>query len=97
MGQIGISAQCQMRVDWKPFSDALDLQLTMPCVEIGVIGGGTSLPTQSAALRIIAKENLTREIIGSTLATVVLGSELSLLAAHAEGTLASSHSKLGRS
>jgi len=64
---------------------------------IGTIGGGTKLPAQQAALRILGLkgENKTlqlAEIIGSG----VLAAELSLLAALAENKLAQAHKTLGR-
>ncbi|KKQ96677.1 MAG: 3-hydroxy-3-methylglutaryl-coenzyme A reductase [Candidatus Levybacteria bacterium GW2011_GWB1_39_7] len=75
----------------------LYFSIYLPSLMVGTIGGGTKLPAQQAALRILGLkgENKTlqlAEIIGSG----VLAAELSLLAALAENKLAQAHKTLGR-
>jgi len=69
----------------------------MPAVEVGTVGGGTSLPCQSEALQMIGckgdgKAKKLAEIVAST----VLAGELSTLAAQAAGQLGQAHKALGR-
>lgn len=71
--------------------------LTMPNVNVGVVGGGTVLAQQTQARALIMPG---REITARQLAAVMAGAglagELSLLAALATNTLACAHDKLGR-
>jgi hydroxymethylglutaryl-CoA reductase (NADPH) len=69
----------------------------MPAVEVGTVGGGTSLPCQSEALRMLGcqgsgKARKFSEIVAAT----VLAGELSTLAAQAAGQLGQAHKALGR-
>ena len=69
----------------------------MPAVEVGTVGGGTSLPCQKEALEMIGckgdgKAKKFAEIVAST----VLAGELSTLAAQAAGQLGQAHKALGR-
>lgn len=69
----------------------------MPTVEVGTVGGGTRLPCQQEALRMIdclgdGKSRKLAEIVAAT----VLAGELSTLAAQAAGQLGSAHAALGR-
>lgn len=72
----------------------------LPDLPVGTVGGGTNLPAQKEALTILGVSggdngrNASKfaEIIGGA----VLAGEISLLASLAEGTLASSHQRLGR-
>jgi len=69
----------------------------MPAVEVGTVGGGTSLPCQKEALEMIGchgagKARKLSEIVAST----VLAGELSTLAAQAAGQLGQAHKALGR-
>ena len=69
----------------------------MPAVEVGTVGGGTALPCQGEALRMIGcsgagKARKLSEIVAST----VLAGELSTLAAQAAGQLGQAHKALGR-
>lgn len=75
----------------------LYISVRMPVVEVGTVGGGTSLPCQKEALSMIGcsgagKARKLSEIVAST----VLAGELSNLAAQAAGQLGSAHSALGR-
>lgn len=66
----------------------------LPDLVVGTVGGGTNLPTQTDAFKILnAKDVL--EYAGVLGATVLAG-ELSLIASLSEGSLAVAHKKLGR-
>ena len=80
----------------------LYISVTLPSLEIGTVGGGTVLPTQSEALSIMgvsgsgnppgSNSRKFAEIIAAT----VLAGELNLIAALATRELGKAHSKLGR-
>ncbi len=75
----------------------LYISVRLPALEIGTVGGGTTLPTQKEALGIMGcagngKALKFAEIIGS----VILSGELSTLAALSKGELAAAHAKLAR-
>lgn len=69
----------------------------LPNLMIGTVGGGTSLPTQKEALKIMGiKESGDTKKFAMIIAAAVLAGELSLLSSQAEGSLGSSHIALGR-
>lgn len=77
--------------------DDLFVSVTLPNILVGSVGGGTGLPTQSAALRLLG---LKGEGCGSALAEVVaalcLCGEISIVAAIAAGHFTRAHHKLAR-
>ncbi|KAL1541210.1 3-hydroxy-3-methylglutaryl-coenzyme A (HMG-CoA) reductase isozyme [Salvia divinorum] len=82
----------------------LHVSVTMPCIEVGTVGGGTQLASQSACLNLLGVKGANKEAPGSNarlLATIVTGSvlagELSLMSAIAAGQLVKSHMKYNRS
>nr|AGB06349.1 HMG-CoA reductase [Camellia sinensis] len=82
----------------------LHISVTMPSIEVGAVGGGTQLASQSACLNLLGVKGASRESPGSNsrlLATIVAGSvlagELSLMSAIAAGQLVKSHMKYNRS
>ncbi|KAG2706282.1 hypothetical protein I3760_05G096800 [Carya illinoinensis] len=82
----------------------LHVSVTMPSIEVGTVGGGTQLASQSACLNLLGVKGANREAAGSNarlLATIVAGSvlagELSLMSALAAGQLVRSHMKYNRS
>ncbi|KAK7316630.1 hypothetical protein RJT34_00242 [Clitoria ternatea] len=82
----------------------LHISVTMPSIEVGTVGGGTQLPSQSACLNLLGVKGASKDSPGSNsrlLATIVAGSvlagELSLLSAIAAGQLVKSHMKYNRS
>ncbi|KAK1400291.1 3-hydroxy-3-methylglutaryl coenzyme A reductase [Heracleum sosnowskyi] len=82
----------------------LHVSVTMPCIEVGTVGGGTQLASQSACLNLLGVKGANRESPGSNsrlLATIIAGSvlagELSLMSAIAAGQLVKSHMKYNRS
>ena len=75
----------------------LYISVRMPAVEVGTVGGGTRLPTQSEALSIIGclgdeKAKKLAEIVAVT----VLAGELSTISAQTAGHLGKAHQELGR-
>nr|XP_043630822.1 3-hydroxy-3-methylglutaryl coenzyme A reductase 1-like [Erigeron canadensis] len=82
----------------------LHVSVTMPSIEVGTVGGGTQLASQSACLNLLGVKGGNKESPGSNarlLATVVAGSvlagELSLMSAISAGQLVKSHMKYNRS
>ncbi|CAI0407318.1 unnamed protein product [Linum tenue] len=82
----------------------LHVSVTMPCIEVGTVGGGTQLASQAACLNLLGVKGACYEAPGANarrLATVVAGSvlagELSLMSALAAGQLVKSHMKYNRS
>ncbi|KAF3440906.1 hypothetical protein FNV43_RR19192 [Rhamnella rubrinervis] len=90
----------------EPVNDGKDLHIsvTMPSIEVGTVGGGTQLASQSACLNLLGVKGANKDSPGSNsrlLATIVAGSvlagELSLMSALAAGQLVKSHMKYNRS
>nr|ADJ18178.1 3-hydroxy-3-methylglutaryl coenzyme A reductase [Eucalyptus grandis x Eucalyptus urophylla] len=82
----------------------LHVSVTMPSIEVGTVGGGTQLASQSACLNLLGVKGANKELAGANsrlLATVVSGAvlaaELSLMSAIAAGQLVKSHMKYNRS
>lgn len=82
----------------------LHVSVTMPSIEVGTIGGGTQLASQSACLDLLGVKGASTESPGANarlLATIVAGTvlagELSLMSALAAGHLVRSHMKYNRS
>nr|A0A0A1C930.1 RecName: Full=3-hydroxy-3-methylglutaryl coenzyme A reductase 2-A; Short=HMG-CoA reductase 2; Short=Hydroxymethylglutaryl-CoA reductase; Short=PgHMGR2 [Panax ginseng]AIX87980.1 3-hydroxy-3-methylglutaryl coenzyme A reductase [Panax ginseng] len=82
----------------------LHISVTMPSIEVGTVGGGTQLASQSACLNLLGVKGASKESPGSNsrlLASIVAGSvlagELSLMSALAAGQLVKSHMKYNRS
>ncbi|XP_051132751.1 3-hydroxy-3-methylglutaryl-coenzyme A reductase 1-like [Andrographis paniculata] len=81
----------------------LHISVTMPSIEVGTVGGGTQLPSQSACLNLLGVKGASKEVPGSNsrlLATIVAGTvlagELSLMSAISAGQLVNSHMKFNR-
>ncbi|XP_058767668.1 3-hydroxy-3-methylglutaryl-coenzyme A reductase 3-like [Vicia villosa] len=82
----------------------LHISVTMPSIEVGTVGGGTQLASQSACLNLLGVKGASKDSPGANsrlLATIVAGSvlagELSLMSAIAAGQLVKSHMKYNRS
>ncbi|KAL8249005.1 hypothetical protein R6Q59_005873 [Mikania micrantha] len=82
----------------------LHVSVTMPSIEVGTIGGGTQLASQSACLNLLGVKGANKESAGSNarqlakvVAASVLAGELSLMSAIAAGQLVKSHMKYNRS
>ncbi len=80
----------------------LYITVTLTSLEVGTVGGGTRLPCQREALRILGCEGggnppgTNAKKLAEIIASAVLCGELSLLAALASGDLARAHLLLGR-
>lgn len=79
------------------------MTVTMPSVEVGTVGGGTSLPAQGACLDMLGvrgsssvRPGAHAEQLARVVAAAVLAGELSLMSALTTNDLLSSHMKLNR-
>lgn len=87
-------------------NDGKDLyvSVTMPCMEVGTVGGGTALAPQAAMLDLLGvrgvspagAEQSNSAKLARIIASTVLAGELSLMSALSSGHLISSHLKLNR-
>lgn len=82
----------------------LYITCTMPCLEVGTVGGGTVLSAQRACLKMLGCQGANMENPGdnarrlaSIVCATVMAGELSLLAAQSAGHLVKSHMALNRS
>ncbi|CAM8915964.1 unnamed protein product [Rhodiola kirilowii] len=82
----------------------IHVSVTMPSIEVGTVGGGTQLASQSACLNLLGVKGANAESPGansrqlaSIVAGAVLAGELSLMSAIAAGQLVKSHMKYNRS
>lgn len=82
----------------------LHISVTMPSIEVGTVGGGTQLASQSACLDLLGIKGANMEFPGANarrlaaiVAGAVLAGELSLMSALAAGQLVNSHMKYNRS
>ncbi|MDR2846183.1 MAG: hydroxymethylglutaryl-CoA reductase (NADPH) [Candidatus Methanoplasma sp.] len=75
----------------------LYVAVRMPSVEVGTVGGGTRLPCQSEALKMMGclGDGGARKF-SEIIATTVLAGELSTIAAQTAGHLGKAHKELGR-
>lgn len=80
----------------------LYVSIYLPSLEIGTVGGGTHLPTQSECLKLLRcfdqtdQPGFNSKKLGEIIAAAVLAGEVSLLSALASGHLAKAHERLGR-
>jgi hydroxymethylglutaryl-CoA reductase (NADPH) len=76
--------------------------LTLASLEVGTVGGGTKLPTQSEALDVVGVRGggdppgANADALAEVIAAGALAGELSLMGALAASHLASAHEELGR-
>lgn len=90
-GSMGITVS-----DILPNGD-LYVSVYLPALMIGTVGGGTSLPTQQEALRLLGvtgQGKIAR--FSDIIAGAVLAGEISLLASLSQGSLGDAHKRLGR-
>jgi len=101
--QVVDSSMCMTLME--PINDGADLHVscTMPCIEVGTIGGGTHLGPQSACLSMLnvqgsdsTQPGLNAASLARIVCAAVLAGETSLMAALASGDLIKSHMKLNR-
>nr|QEV81806.1 Hydroxymethylglutaryl-CoA reductase [Prunella vulgaris] len=98
------SSHCITMMEAVNDGNDLHVSVTMPSIEVGTVGGGTQLASQSACLNLLGVKGANKESPGSNsqlLAAIVAGSvlagELSLMSAIAAGQLVKSHMKYNRS
>ncbi|KAL2529771.1 hydroxy methylglutaryl CoA reductase 1 [Forsythia ovata] len=98
------SSHCITMMEAVNNGNDLHISVTMPSIEVGTVGGGTQLASQSACLNLLGVKGANKESPGSNsqlLASIVAGSvlagELSLMSAIAAGQLVKSHMKYNRS
>ncbi|MDO8573741.1 MAG: hydroxymethylglutaryl-CoA reductase [Candidatus Daviesbacteria bacterium] len=72
----------------------LYFSIYLPSLIVGTVGGGTNLPTQQEALKIMQAEGA--EEFATVVGGAVLAGELSLIASLSEGSLVKAHQTLGR-
>ncbi len=72
----------------------LYMNVVLPDLMVGTVGGGTGLATQKEALSIVGAK--TSQEFAEVVAGAVLAGEISLLASLSEGTLARAHERYGR-
>lgn len=81
----------------KATNKGLRVTLTLPNLVIGTVGGGTHLPKQSEALRIMGCQGAEKvQRFAKLIAGFAMGLELSTFSAMVSGEFAKSHEKLGR-
>ncbi|KAM3172634.1 hypothetical protein ACTXT7_014133 [Hymenolepis weldensis] len=94
--QVVDSSACMTQLEAEP-DGSLYVSVTMPCIEVGTVGGGTRLQAQRGCLEMLdlqverPAEHLARLIAG-----MVLAGEISLLAALATNDLVQAHMRLNR-
>ncbi|XP_039660388.1 3-hydroxy-3-methylglutaryl-CoA reductase a [Perca fluviatilis] len=87
-----------------PTGEDLYISCTMPSIELGTVGGGTSLPPQQACLQMLGVQGASQDCPGENarqlarvVCATVLAGELSLMAALSAGHLVKSHMTHNRS
>lgn len=97
------SSQCITMMEPTNGGRDLHVSVTMPSIEVGTIGGGTQLASQSACLNLLGVKGPSMDSPGANaqclariIAGAVLAGELSLMSALAAGHLVKSHMKYNR-
>lgn len=97
------SSHCTTLIEYADNQKDLYISVTMPCIEVGTIGGGTHLPAQSANLGLLGVKGSQQTNPGENacqlakiISSGVLAGELSLMAALSNNTLITAHMKLNR-
>ncbi|KJH47649.1 Hydroxymethylglutaryl-coenzyme A reductase [Dictyocaulus viviparus] len=100
--QVVSSSMCSTRMEATPKGD-LYVSCTMPCIEVGTVGGGTILRPQNECLQMLSCAGPSASVSGlhacrlaEIICSAVLAGELSLMAALVTDQLVSSHMKLNR-
>eukprot|EP00526_Cylindrotheca_closterium_P004866 CAMPEP_0113648764 /NCGR_PEP_ID=MMETSP0017_2-20120614/25888_1 /TAXON_ID=2856 /ORGANISM="Cylindrotheca closterium" /LENGTH=629 /DNA_ID=CAMNT_0000561049 /DNA_START=314 /DNA_END=2203 /DNA_ORIENTATION=+ /assembly_acc=CAM_ASM_000147 len=97
------SANCITLMEQVEETGDLWISCTMPSIEVGTVGGGTTLPAQAACLEILGCKGGSRENPGKNaqklalvVAAATMAGELSLMSALAANTLVQAHMKHNR-
>ncbi len=96
--------ESSMGFTWAEINENGDLYftITLPSLEVGTVGGGTRLPTQQEALKILGvagpgdPPGINALKFAEIVAGAVLAGELNLIIAFARNELARAHERLGR-
>lgn len=104
--QVVESSNCITSIEEDRASGSVIASCSMPSLEVGTIGGGTRLRSQSACLGMLdvkgASDSAGRALgenanrLARLICSTVLAAELSLLSSLSDGTLVESHVKLNR-
>ncbi|CAB3401760.1 unnamed protein product [Caenorhabditis bovis] len=100
--QVVSSSMCSTRMEVDDNGD-LYVSCTLPCVEVGTVGGGTVLGPQGECLKLLnclgssPIYGRNGDTLAEVIAGTVLAAEISLMAALVTDDLVSSHMKLNRS
>lgn len=99
--QVVSSSSCLTFMEPSNNGQDLYISCTMPCLEVGVVGGGTMLSAQRSCIDMLGLDS--EEPIGQQagrlariIAATVLAGELSLLASLSEGSLVKAHQNHNR-
>ncbi|MDR5672544.1 Hydroxymethylglutaryl-CoA reductase [Halalkaliarchaeum sp. AArc-CO] len=98
----GANAITTARTRGEPGEADLYVSVSLASLEVGTVGGGTKLPTQSEALSLLGVSGggdppgTNADALAEAIAVGALAGELSLLAALASRHLSSAHAELGR-
>lgn len=85
------------QLSFEPDDKGFYVSLLMPCLVVGTIGGGTGLPAQSEALKMMGCQGPgTKARLAEIITGYCLALELSTMSAVIEGTFVKAHSELGR-
>jgi hydroxymethylglutaryl-CoA reductase (NADPH) len=100
LAQIGTSSYGIVNTCIKE-DNSIDIYLRMPCIEVGTIGGGTTLDVQKQCINIMGIDNTlppseNANMLASIFASLCLIGEISLLSSLANNTLVDGHMKLNR-
>ncbi|KAI9029367.1 hydroxymethylglutaryl-coenzyme A reductase-domain-containing protein [Hyaloraphidium curvatum] len=97
------SSQCITLMEAVNDGQDLHVSCSMPCIEVGTVGGGTVLPPQASCLELLGVRGPHPERPGANaaqlariIAATVMAGELSLCSALAAGHLVKSHMALNR-
>jgi len=96
------SSNCITLMESTNSGSDLHISVTMPSFEVGTIGGGTHLPSQSSCLAMLGLKGNAQlpganaEQLARVVAGTVMAGELSLMSALAAGHLVRSHLKHNR-
>jgi hydroxymethylglutaryl-CoA reductase (NADPH) len=105
------SSHCITLMELADNQKDLYISVTMPCLEVGTIGGGTHLPAQSANLDLLGVKGSQKQKnqqnqehqpgenacqLAKIISSGVLAGELSLMSALSNNTLINAHMKLNR-
>lgn len=96
VAQVVDASQALTLLEFDSPADELVATLTMPCIELGIRGGGTGLPHQRRCLQMVLGTEAASDRVdelAKCLGLLALAGELSLLAALETDTLLSAHMK----